>query len=245
MNKKIVALAPYVFQYSVFNGDARSSANVTVKVQVDDKSKSQNLTGGKQNTNLQKQLILNANIASDLELTNGHIRSLQWRYPPSLTRKYSRHWHYSKNLQRRVAPTPIFSENLRFMVTAKDKINNKEIQNNYFILDFDPKAIPNMLIWLKADAGITVVDGQVIEWQDQSGNDFHVYQAIYQAAASKANPPIEPNITNNNYRGPRFRIGDQTTGLSDLKFLEFWGSGASALLNGITTQGNDSSCFSV
>jgi len=52
-----------------------------------------------------------------------------------------------------------------------------------------PTSIPELKLWLKADAGIVIDAGAVSQWEDQSGNNFHATQSI------EANRPTLINST--------------------------------------------------
>lgn len=59
-----------------------------------------------------------------------------------------------------------------------------------------PEGIPDCALWLKADAGITTVDGNVSSWADQSGNGNHATQStvanrpLYVASAQGGKPTL-------------------------------------------------------
>jgi len=56
-----------------------------------------------------------------------------------------------------------------------------------------PNTIPDLLLWLKADAGVTQVAGSVTQWADQSGNGYHMVPGTspnYVTGVVNGNPVI-------------------------------------------------------
>lgn len=62
----------------------------------------------------------------------------------------------------------------------------------HLIGKFSPLHIPGCALWLEADRGVTLVDGKVSAWADQSGNGRN---------ASQANAALRPAYLTNNVNG--------------------------------------------
>jgi hypothetical protein len=77
-----------------------------------------------------------------------------------------------------------------------------------------------LVLWLKADAGVTTVSGLVSEWRDQSGNNHHAAQALAAAQPSVASPwrASKPAVRFDGAQDflnlPAMRFGDFRQGLS-------------------------------
>lgn len=57
------------------------------------------------------------------------------------------------------------------------KLNLKYGSDN--VAELSPTGVGGILLWLKADAGVTEALGQVTNWADQSGNGYHAAQAVF------------------------------------------------------------------
>lgn len=71
---------------------------------------------------------------------------------------------------------------------------------------FSPKDIPDLGLWLRADQGLTLVDGKVSQWDDLSGNSRHLAQSTdgrrptYEATGLNGNPTVYFNAAHILYR---------------------------------------------
>lgn len=85
-----------------------------------------------------------------------------------------------------------------------------------------PKRVPNLLLWLRADAGVngqsTPADGDAVgTWKDQSGNGYHATQGtanakpLWKAAVKNGLPAIRTDGTNDVLSGTLSYSGDTLT----------------------------------
>lgn len=82
---------------------------------------------------------------------------------------------------------------------------------------FDPKSIPGILGWYKADAGVILNGSNISSWQDQSGNNNHLVQT------DTASQPTLINNALNNLPAVKFNSSflNFTTGLATQTFSVF------------------------
>jgi hypothetical protein len=83
-----------------------------------------------------------------------------------------------------------------------------------------PIPTAGLVLWLKADAGVTAAGGLVAEWRDQSGNGHHATQAQAAAQPSVASqwragkPAIRFDGAQDSFGLPPMRFGDFSQGVS-------------------------------